>query len=121
MSKVLVVDDVPSELEMIGRILQNDGLEVLRAGDGEQAIACIRETPPDIVVLDVVMPRMNGFEVIREIRSDEKTARLPVVFCTQKNTQIDRSWGMDLGADAYLSKPFEPQQLIEIIRRLLDA
>ncbi|HCV29668.1 MAG TPA: two-component system response regulator, partial [Microcoleaceae bacterium UBA9251] len=74
MSTVLVVDDVPSELEIICRILQDAGIKVMRAIDGEEAIALIRKTPPDLVVLDVVMPRMNGFEVIRELRGDRKTA-----------------------------------------------
>ena len=121
MSKVLVVDDVPSELEIICRILQDAGMEVIRASDGEEAIARIREVPPDLVVLDVVMPRMNGFEVIRELRGDRKTAHLPVVFCTHKNTDIDKAWGTDLGADAYVSKPFEPQQLVNIVERLLSV
>ncbi|MEG4393507.1 response regulator [Microcoleus sp. BROC3] len=121
MSKVLVVDDVPSELEIICRILLDAGIEVLRAGDGEEAIAMIRKTPPALVVLDVVMPRMNGFEVIRELRGDRATAHLPVVFCTHKNTEIDKAWGTDLGADAYVSKPFEPQQLVKIVQRLLSA
>jgi twitching motility two-component system response regulator PilH len=121
MSKILVVDDVPSELEIICHILLDAGLDVIRAGDGEEAIARIREKSPDLVVLDVVMPRMNGFEVIRELRGDRKTAQLPVVFCTHKNTDIDKAWGTDLGADAYLSKPFEPEQLINIVQRLLSA
>lgn len=121
MSKILVVDDVPSELEIICRILLDVGLEVIRAANGEEAIARIREKSPDLVVLDVVMPRMNGFEVIRELRGDRKTAKLPVVFCTHKSTDIDKAWGTDLGADAYLSKPFEPQQLVNIVQRLLSA
>lgn len=119
MAKVLVVDDVPTELEIISRILVDAGIEVIQAHDGEEAIACIQENPPDLVVLDVVMPRMNGFEVVRELRDNEKTKHLPVIFCTQKNTEIDRTWGMELGADAYISKPFEPQQFIDIVRRLL--
>lgn len=119
MSKILVVDDVPSELEIICRLLQDAGFQVERATDGEEAISLIQEELPDLVVLDVIMPRMNGFEVIRELRSQEKTKRLPVVFCTQKNTEIDQSWGTDLGADAYVGKPFETQQFINIIKRLL--
>lgn len=119
MSKVLVVDDVPTELELISRILQDAGLEVIRASDGDEAIICIQQNPPDLVILDVVMPRMNGFEVVRELRENEKTKHLPVIFCTHKNTEIDKTWGMELGADAYVSKPFEPQQLLDIIRRLL--
>lgn len=121
MPTVLVVDDVPTELEIICRILQDAGMQVQRAGDGEEAIALIRKTATDLVVLDVVMPRMNGFEVIRELRGDRKTAHLPVVFCTHKNTEIDKAWGIDLGADAYVSKPFEPQQLVNIVERLLSV
>lgn len=119
MTKVLVVDDVASEQELICRILQQAGMDVVRAADGEEAIARIREEPPDLVILDVIMPRMNGFEVIRELRDSENTKTLPVVFCTQKDTQIDRTWGTELGADAYLGKPFEPQQLLNIVQRLL--
>jgi len=119
MSKVLVVDDVPSELELICRILQNAGLEVMRASDGEEAIATIQATTPDLVILDVIMPRMNGFEVVRELRDNKKTQNLPIVFCTQKNTDIDRAWGAELGADAYIGKPFDPQQLVDIVQRLL--
>jgi twitching motility two-component system response regulator PilH len=119
MTKILVVDDVPSELEMIGRILKKAGMEVVVATNGEEAIARIQETAPDLVILDVVMPRMNGFEVIRELRGDRKTSKLPVVFCSQKNTEIDKTWGIDLGADAYITKPVDPQQLVHIVERLL--
>jgi twitching motility two-component system response regulator PilH len=108
-------------LSAVNNSLQDAGMQVIRAGDGEEAIALIREVPPDLVVLDVVMPRMNGFEVIRELRGDRATANLPVVFCTHKNTEIDKAWGTDLGADAYVSKPFEPQQLVNIVQRLLCA
>lgn len=119
MSKVLVVDDLPSELELISRILQEAGIEVDRAVDGEEALTQIQKNLPDLVILDVVMPRMNGFEVVRELRDNEKTKRLPIIFCTQKSTDIDKTWGMDLGADAYMTKPFEPQQLLDVVRRLL--
>ncbi|MFB2923580.1 MULTISPECIES: response regulator transcription factor [Aerosakkonema] len=119
MSKVLVVDDLATELEIICRILQEAGISVDRARDGDEAIARIQSSPPDLVVLDVVMPRMNGFEVVRELRENPKTKHLPVVFCSQKNTEIDKSWGMDMGADAYITKPFDPQQLINIVKKLM--
>ncbi|MBD2185966.1 response regulator [Planktothrix sp. FACHB-1355] len=119
MSKVLVVDDLATELEIICRILQEAGISVDRASDGDEAIARIQESPPDLVVLDVVMPRMNGFEVVRELRENPKTKHLPVVFCSQKNTEIDKIWGMDMGADAYITKPFDPQQLINIVKKLM--
>lgn len=120
MPKVLVVDDTVSELEVLSRILQKANIEVIQATNGEDAIAMILSDPPDLVVLDVIMPGMNGFEVIRELRANQKTEKLPVVFCSQKNTQIDYSWGLDLGADAYLSKPIDPQQFITTIQRFLS-
>lgn len=119
MSKVLVVDDLPTELELICRILQEAGMQVIRAVDGEEAINRIQEEPADLVVLDVVMPRMNGFEVIRELRGNEQTKNIPIVMCTQKNTDIDRAWSAELGADAYLTKPLDPKQLVHTIHRLL--
>lgn len=119
MSKVLVVDDIATELEIICRILQEAGIDVERAIDGDEALARIYESPPDLVVLDVVMPTMNGFEVVRELRDNEKTKYLPVVFCTQKNTAIDKIWGMDMGADAYVTKPFDPQQFVDIVKKLM--
>lgn len=117
--KVLVVDDVPSQLELIASTLQEAGIRVIRANDGEEAISRIRSEVPDLVVLDVVMPRMNGFEVIRELREQEKTKHLPIVICSTKNTEVDKVWGMDLGADAYITKPFDPKQFVSIVERLL--
>jgi DNA-binding response OmpR family regulator len=120
MPKVLVVDDTVTELEILSRILQKANIEVIQATNGEDAIAMILSDPPDLVVLDVIMPGMNGFEVIRELRANQKTEKLPVIFCSQKNTQIDYSWGLDMGADAYLSKPIDPQQFINTIQRFLS-
>ncbi len=120
MPKVLIVDDTVSELEVLSRILQKANIETIQATNGEDAIAMILSEPPDLVVLDVIMPGMNGFEVIRELRANQKTKNLPVIFCSQKNTQIDLSWGLDMGADAYLSKPIDPQQFINTIQRFLS-
>jgi DNA-binding response OmpR family regulator len=120
MPKVLIVDDTLSELEVLSRILQKANIEVIQATNGEDAIAMIAADPPDLVVLDVIMPGMNGFEVIRELRANQKTEKLPVIFCSQKNTQIDYSWGLDMGADAYLSKPIDTQQFLNTIQRFLS-
>lgn len=119
MPKVLVVDDLPTELELICRVLQHAGIDVIRASDGDEAVSRIQEEPADLVILDVVMPRMNGFEVIRELRGNEQTKSVPIIMCTQKNTDIDKAWSTELGADAYLIKPFDPQQLLHTIQRLL--
>lgn len=117
--KVLVVDDVPMQLEAIASTLEKAGMNVIRAKDGEEAIACIDRQLPDLVLLDVVMPRMNGFEVVRELRDREQTKKLPIVICSTKNTEVDKVWGMDMGADAYITKPFDSEQLVSIVQRLL--
>ena len=119
MRKVLVVDDLQSELERISLILQEAGIDVVKAHDGEEAIQKIEKEIPDLVILDVIMPRTNGFEVIRELRDNDKTKKLPIIICTQKNTDIDKIWGMEIGADAYVTKPFDPQQLLNIVQRFL--
>lgn len=119
MAKVLVVDDLPTELELICRVLQEAGIEVVRASDGDEAIDCLQEEVTDLVILDVVMPRMNGFEVIREMRENKATRNIPIIMCTQKNTDIDRVWTAELGADAYLTKPFDPKQLVHTVKRFL--
>ena len=119
MTKVLIVDDVASELEYISRILHDMGITVVQARDGEEALDCIQNDLPNLLILDVIMPRMNGFEVVRELRDDDQTQKLPIILCTQKNTDIDKIWGMEIGADAYLTKPVEPQQLVNAVQRLL--
>ncbi|HEY9749418.1 MAG TPA: response regulator [Allocoleopsis sp.] len=119
MKKVLVVDDLQSELERISSLLKGAGIDVVKAQDGEEAIQKIQHEIPDLVILDVIMPRANGFEVIRELREDDKTKHLPIIICTQKNTDIDKIWGMEIGADAYVTKPFDSQQLLSIVQRFL--
>lgn len=120
MTTVLIVDDLASERQMIGSVMLEAGFEIIKASDGCEAVKCSQENKPDLVVLDIVMPKMNGFEVVRELRSNPKTEKVPVILCSQKNTEIDRVWGMEQGADAYLIKPFEPKQLIDIAQRLLE-
>jgi DNA-binding response OmpR family regulator len=119
MGTVLVVDDLNSELERISSILKEAGISVVQAHDGDEAIKKVQEALPDLIVLDVIMPRINGFEVIRELREDDKTKKLPIIICTQKNTDIDKIWGMEIGADAYVTKPFDAQQLLSIVQRFL--
>lgn len=120
MTTVLIVDDLESELQIIGNMMIKAGFAVTKAADGYEAIKFAEEKKPDLVILDIVMPKMNGFEVVRELRSNPKTEKVPVILCSQKNTEIDRVWGMEQGADAYLIKPFQEQQLIDIVQRLLD-
>lgn len=121
-SRIIVlnqVDDVPSQQDLICKALEQAGYVVTRANDGDEVLQKIEKDMPNLVVMDVVMERMNGFETLREIRDNPKTKRLPVVICSTKNTDFDKSWGADLGADAYITKPFEPEQLVSMVQRLL--
>lgn len=118
MSRVLVVDDSPTQREMISRVLKNIGMNVTVASDGVEALEQIQQNCPDLVVLDIVMPRMNGYEVCRWLRSN-LGENLPVVMCSSKREGFDRYWGMKQGADAYIPKPFHPQDLVLTVKQLL--
>jgi twitching motility two-component system response regulator PilH len=119
MSTVLVVEDSVTQREMIIDLLKGSGLTVTVATDGLEALECIEGEPPDLVVLDIVMPRMNGYEVCRRLKSDPKTQRVPIVMCSSKGEEFDRYWGMKQGADAYISKPFQPRELVGTVKHLL--
>ncbi len=117
--RILVVDDSPFILELVKDILIKEGYEVDRAMNGHEAMLAIGEDLPDLVLLDIIMPEMSGYQVCRLIRSDERLKALPVVMMTAKDTQKDRFWGLEVGADAYITKPIEEQSLLETISSLL--
>ncbi|NBD32171.1 MAG: response regulator [Cyanobacteria bacterium] len=121
MSTVLVVEDSVTQRQMISDLLKESGLNasVISVGDGVEALEQIKTEPPDIVVLDIVMPRMNGYEVCRQIKTDPNTENVPVIMCSSKGEEFDKYWGMKQGADAYIAKPFEPTELIGTIKQLL--
>jgi len=119
MSKVLVVEDSVTQREMISQLLKNSGLAVTVANDGLEALGRLKNTKPDIVVLDIVMPKMNGYEVCRRIKSDPTTKDIPVVMCSSKGEEFDRYWGLKQGADAYIAKPFQPTELVGTVKQLL--
>ncbi|MEE3715508.1 response regulator [Tumidithrix elongata RA019] len=119
MSKVLVVEDSPPQREMITTLLKDSGLTVMSAVDGQEALEQIQNSCPDLVVMDIVMPRMNGYELCRRLKTDPKTEQVPVVMCSTKGEEFDRYWGMRQGADAYIAKPFQPQELVGTVKQLL--
>jgi twitching motility two-component system response regulator PilH len=119
MSTVLVVEDSVTQREMITDLLKGSGLTVMVATDGLEALERIEGQPPDLVVLDIVMPRMNGYEVCRRLKSDPKTQGVPIVMCSSKGEEFDRYWGMKQGADAYIAKPFQPPELVGTVKQLL--
>lgn len=121
MTTVLVVEDSATQRQMISDLLKESGLNasVISVADGVEALEQIKNECPDIVVLDIVMPRMNGYEVCREIKTDPNTEKVPVIMCSSKGEEFDKYWGMKQGADAYIAKPFEPTELIGTIKQLL--
>ncbi|MGQ9837507.1 MAG: response regulator [Cyanobacteriota bacterium] len=119
MPKVLVVDDNRTYLEAISSLLSENGLEVSTAMDGVEAMDVIREQNPDLVVLDVVMPRMNGYEVCREVKGNESTKHIRIVICSTKDQTFDIEWAKRNQADAYVTKPFKPQELLATIKNQL--
>jgi len=120
MVKVLVVDDSSMVLEMVSAHLKQHGLEVIEAQDGADAVEKLKASTPDLVVTDVVMPRMNGYELCRWIKNNASTKDVPVIMCTTKSEEFDKYWGMKQGADAYLTKPYHPPELIKTIKQLLS-
>jgi twitching motility two-component system response regulator PilH len=119
MSTVLVVEDSVTQREMITDLLKGSGLTVTVASDGVEALEQIQGHRPDLVVLDIVMPRMNGYEVCRQLKANPKTQNIPVVMCSSKGEEFDRYWGMKQGADAYIAKPFQPTELVGTVKQLL--
>ncbi len=119
MSKVLVVEDSPTQREIIIDLLKGSGLTVTVANDGVEAMEQIQLCCPDIVVMDVVMPKMNGYELCRRLKTDPKTQNIRVVMCSTKGEEFDRYWGIKQGADAYIVKPFQSKEFLGTVKQLL--
>lgn len=118
--RILVVDDEIYIVHILEFTLTMEGYEVITAADGEEALRKVEEDRPDLVVLDIMMPRMDGYEVCRLLRDDEETKELPVILLSAKGRPIDRETGLEVGANDYIVKPFSPRRLLEKIRDLLD-
>ena len=119
MREVLVVDDSLTQREIICDVLEKGGLKAAVASDGIEALERLGKYQPDLVILDIVMPRMNGFEVCRRLKSNSVTQDIPVILCSSKREEFDRYWGLRQGADAYVVKPFQPTELLSTIKQLL--
>lgn len=116
MTKVLVVDDEPNLLHSVAYSLRKEGYEVVTAGDGEEALGKARREAPDALVLDVMLPKIDGFEVCRRLRAE---STLPILMLTAKDSEIDRVVGLEIGADDYLTKPFSMRELIARVKAML--
>lgn len=119
MAKILVVDDEPDAVELVEFNLKNAGFEVITAADGAEALKKARAALPDLVVLDLMIPEVDGLEVCKLLRRDAATAGIPILMLTAKAAEIDRVLGLELGADDYVTKPFSPRELLARIRAVL--
>ncbi len=117
--KILVVDDSATELAVITAPLRGDGYSVVTASNSEQAMARLAQEAFDLMLLDVIMPGVNGFQLCRSLRRDPRYAKLPIVLVTSKNQDSDRHWGLKQGATEYLTKPFSREQLLAAVRRFV--
>ncbi|PSB19797.1 two-component system response regulator [filamentous cyanobacterium CCP2] len=119
MGTILIVEDTPSEMELITHYLKESGYSVISAVSAKEALSIAIEQKPSVVVTDIVMPGMSGFELCRNLKKNPTTEKVPIIICTSKNQEIDRLWGMKQGADAYITKPFTREQLVRAIKSVV--
>ncbi|WP_059000859.1 response regulator transcription factor [Leptolyngbya sp. NIES-2104] len=116
MGTVLVIEDTPSEMELLSHYLRESGYSVIGLVSAKDAVNKAIEIKPDVIITDVVMPGMSGFELCRSLKKNPETQKVPIIICTSKGQEIDRLWGMRQGADVYITKPFTREQLIRAVR-----
>lgn len=119
-NKILAVDDEPNILMSIEFILEMEGYEVHTAGDGEEALEVARKVRPDLILLDINMPRKDGYEVCRILRECDDMVGTKVIMLTAKGQTLEKKKGLEVGADEYVTKPFSAEELLEKIRTLLE-
>jgi twitching motility two-component system response regulator PilH len=119
MAKILVADDSLAELQIIQQALQSTGHTIITVMDGEAAEEKAKADKFDLVILDVIMPKKNGFQVCREIKTNDRTKNIPVIMVTSKDQESDKFWGMKQGADEYLTKPFKPEDLLKAVKKYI--
>ena len=117
--RILVVDDEPDALELIGFNLRAAGFDISTAEDGEKAFKLARDLQPDLILLDVMLPELDGLEVCKIIRRDPATSGIPIIMLTAKAAEVDRVLGLELGADDYVTKPFSPRELVLRVKNML--
>lgn len=120
MKKILVVDDEKAILDLVKRILTRGGFEVITASDGEEGLAKVYSEAPDLMILDINMPEMNGWEVCGKIRGDPLYKHLPIIMLTVRKKKEDQLKGLDLGGDEYITKPFYPTELLARVKTVLQ-
>jgi len=119
MARILIVDDSPAQMYAIKQIIEPEGHEVITAESGKSGIETAKNTRPDVILMDIVMPDMNGYTVTRKLRRDSTTKAIPVIFVSTKSNDFDRAWGLRQGAVAYVTKPVDSQELLDAVHTAL--
>ena len=119
MGYTLIVDDSATERSIITNCLEQVGINVSIAMSGEEALEKIQQDVPDLIVLDVVLPGRSGFEICRELKGGDSTNKIPIILCSTKGTEMDKFWGMKQGADAYMPKPINQEELVRKVKELI--
>lgn len=119
MAKILIADDSLAELQILQATLQPTGHQIVTAMDGEAAEEKVKSEKIDLIILDVIMPKKNGFQVCRDIKSNEQYKNIPIIMVTSKDQESDKFWGMKQGADEYLTKPFKPEDLLKAVKKYI--
>lgn len=120
-TRVLIVEDERHIIESLSFVLETEGFEVTSELDGEAGLRRLRADPPDVLILDVMLPKMNGLEVLKLVRADPRLRELPVVILTAKGRAQDRRRAEEIGVDAFMTKPFSNLEVAEVVRRVADA
>jgi phosphate regulon transcriptional regulator PhoB len=119
MKRIQIIEDDPDIVELVRYNLTQEGYQVSSDGDGATGLAQLRRTPPDLLILDLMLPKLSGLEICREIRRDNRLERLPIIMLTARGEEADRVSGLELGADDYVTKPFSPRELVARVKALL--
>jgi phosphate regulon transcriptional regulator PhoB len=119
MKRILIIEDDRDIVELVRYNLANEGFQVSASLDGAAGLAALRKSPPDVLLLDLMLPRLSGLDICREIRRDETLNRLPILMLTARGEEADRVVGLEMGADDYVSKPFSPRELVARVKALL--
>lgn len=118
--KILVVDDEPDVISLLTLMLESEGYDVITAADGQSALEKARTENPDLVILDIMLPRLNGYKVARMLKFDENYSHVPIIMLTSKVQERDRLMGLEMGADDYIDKPFDTAMLLSVVKKILE-
>ncbi len=120
MSKVLLIEDSTTQAEQITRCLEKQGLSVLGVSSSEEAQLRLKQQKPNLIVLDVILPGQSGFELCRKLKQNPETQTIPIVMCSTKDSDVDKTWGEMSGADAYITKPIDEAILVKTVKQFIN-